>query len=269
MILIEDQPKDPVVTKYVDRYQLFIINEPAYFKTIPNGKIECYFVEEGEFLRWDNEANSFVTSGLSGYLPATNHASLIQIPTKLICLNVKLNLSILSLSSFDDFLKKWQKFPVSALVSTREEGKLGSCIDLEKPKINVSILDKVLASSLSKMRINKEAEKVVNLIESSISEKLNVSELANQANCSGKTFERMIRKQFNMSPKDLLQVLRFENVSSDMKNKSDRRFVDSLAFGYYDQSHFIKECRKFTGYPPKEFFSKLKLKTNDIIVGND
>lgn len=267
MILIENQPKDSIVTKYVDRYQLFIINEPAYLKTIPNGKIECYFVEEGGFLRWNNEGKSFESSGLSGYLPATNQASLIQIPTKLICLNVKLNLTILSLSSFNGFLKRWKGFPVSALLSENEQEKLDGWIDTKKLKINVPIIDKVLANSLSRACINEDVEKVIKLIESSISTNIKICELADKANKSGKTFERAIRKQFNMSPKDLWQVLRFENVSSDMKNRSDRRFIDSLAYGYYDQSHFIKECRKFTGYPPKEFFSKLKFSTNDIIVG--
>ena len=108
-------------------------------------------------------------------------------------------------------------------------------------------------------------DKVIQLIEGQLTDQLRVVDLADKMNMSPKTMERWIKKQFNLSPKELLQVMRFEHVSSELKNQPNSKLIDSIEYGYYDQSHFIKECRKITGYSPKDFFSRMKLPTNDII----
>ena len=101
MILIEDHPCNPLVAKYIDRYQYFYIKEKGFFKTIPNGKIELYIVQSGAFEVWDDASHTFTPNQPCGFIPATSRVSLYEIPDHLICINIKFNLQILSLPLFE------------------------------------------------------------------------------------------------------------------------------------------------------------------------
>lgn len=265
MILIEKRPGIASVAKYVDRYQLFIIQEPAFLKTIPNGKIECYLVKDGEFVRWDLESQSFGSCGMSGILPATNQASFYHIPSRLICLNVKLNLNLLGLSPFSMLLTSWEDFDVSILIPEIDRESILAKISENHPAVPVAELDTILDLSLKKHSIDEKIDKVVTLIEDRITSKFKVTDLASSMNMSEKSMERWVRKVFNLTTKELWQIIRFQHASHNLKNQPNRRFIDALQYGYYDQSHFIKECRKITDYSPKELFSKMKLPTNDLV----
>jgi len=54
-----------------------------------------------------------------------------------------------------------------------------------------------------------------------------------------------------------------------MKTTPSEMFVEALAFGYYDQSHFIRECKRIAGVSPKELFSNMRLSTPDLMVFNN
>lgn len=265
MILIEEYPETASVAKYVDRYQLFIIQEPAFLKTIPNGKIECYLVKEGEFVKWDLESQSFGSCGMSGILPATNQASFYHIPSSLICLNIKLNLNVLGLSPYSMLLTSWEDFDVSNLIPDIDGKNILAKVSENHPTIPVSELDAALDQSFIKHSIDEKIDKLVALIEDRITSKFKVTDLASSMNMSEKSMERWVRKVFNLAPKELWQIIRFQHASHKLKNEPNRRFIDALQYGYYDQSHFIKECRKMTNYSPKELFSKMKLPTNDLV----
>ncbi|WP_394746757.1 helix-turn-helix domain-containing protein [Spongiimicrobium salis] len=265
MILIEKDPVLPTVAKYVDRYQLFITKEPLFFKTIPNGKIECYFVKQGQFSKWDSETESFTLSNSSGILPATNEATFYHIPANIICLNIKFKLHILSVSLCKGLLTNWKDFNPIQLISKIDQENMLSYITEENPIIPVDQLDSSIENSLRQYAVDLKIDTLITLIEGQITNPLRVVDLAHKMNMSQKSLERWVKKQFNLSPKELLQILRFEQVSHDLKNQPHSKLTDSIAYGYYDQSHFIKECRRITGYAPKDFFARMKLPTNDIV----
>ena len=130
-------------------------------------------------------------------------------------------------------------------------------------------MDQILANALKENDLNSEIVKLTELMEAHIHEDFRVNLLAEEMNMSSKTLERLTKKHFNLSPKNLWKVIRFEHTTSHIKRSETQKLIDSLSYGYYDQSHFIKECKKVTGYTPKEFFSKLKLSTNDLIFDDE
>ena len=269
MILIEDHPSDPLVAKYIDRYQYFFIKEEGFFKTIPNGKIELYIVQSGSFEVWDDVSNTFKRNKSSGFIPATSSVSLYSVPNHLLCINIKFNLLILGLPYFEGFLKNWSDRAVTDFIPKKGIEEIRSLITPELTHMPVEKMDQILASALQDSDLNSEIVKLIELIESYIHKDFRVNSLAEEMNMSSKTLERLTKKHFNLSPKNLWKVIRFEHTTSHIKRSETQKLIDSLSYGYYDQSHFIKECKKITGYPPKEFFSKLKLSTNDIIFEND
>ena len=54
--------------------------------------------------------------------------------------------------------------------------------------------------------------------------------------------------------------------AGELKKNEGFKFIDTLEFGYYDQSHFIRECKRITQLNPKDFLSKLNMDVHDIII---
>jgi AraC-like DNA-binding protein len=67
--------------------------------------------------------------------------------------------------------------------------------------------------------------------------------------------ERRFVKQIGISPKQLCRVIRLQTALKMMLNQQGETFAE-IAYDsdYYDQAHFIKDFKDFTGTTPKEFF---------------
>ncbi len=66
--------------------------------------------------------------------------------------------------------------------------------------------------------------------------------------------ERKFKKQIGVSPKQLGKVIRLQTALKMLLNKEEESLT-SIAYEseYYDQAHFIKDFKEFTGTNPKEF----------------
>ena len=66
--------------------------------------------------------------------------------------------------------------------------------------------------------------------------------------------ERKFIKQIGLSPKQLGRVIRMQAALHSMLNKQSESFT-SIAYEseYYDQAHFIKDFKDFTGITPRDF----------------
>lgn len=82
---------------------------------------------------------------------------------------------------------------------------------------------------------------------------LRISELSNQLNISQSPLEKRFRKAVGASPKKFASIVRFKNI---IPNGHSSPSLTALGYdaGFYDQSHFIKEFKRFTGDSPEEFF---------------
>ncbi len=81
-----------------------------------------------------------------------------------------------------------------------------------------------------------------------------VSDLARQHDISLRQFERRFKEFAGMTPKLYSRVARFQ--SATQHKFAGTRDLTEIAYacGYYDQSHFINDFRRFSGYTPKEYF---------------
>lgn len=68
--------------------------------------------------------------------------------------------------------------------------------------------------------------------------------------------ERKFLKEIGMSPKQLGKVVRLQTALKLLVNQKRNTFTEiAYESAYYDQNHFIKDFREFTGTTPKEFLS--------------
>lgn len=106
---------------------------------------------------------------------------------------------------------------------------------------------------LSNLRSPKPDQLILAAVEKIHSEKglLKISELADQFGISHDAFEKRFRKTIGSSPKQFASVVRMRAAI----NGRNSGLLD-MAFdaGFYDQPHFNKSFRKFTGQSPTDFF---------------
>ena len=81
-----------------------------------------------------------------------------------------------------------------------------------------------------------------------------MAELIESMPMSRRTFERKFLNEIGVSPKTYAKIRRFGNTCLLMAGKRDVNLMDVLhEGGYYDQSHFIKDFKYFSGRTPKKY----------------
>lgn len=82
---------------------------------------------------------------------------------------------------------------------------------------------------------------------------LHVNELAKSLFISQDVFEKRFRRIVGTTPKQYSKIVRMQHV---IKTHSASNNLTGLAHGagYFDQSHFIKDFKVFTGQTPHQFF---------------
>jgi AraC-like DNA-binding protein len=79
--------------------------------------------------------------------------------------------------------------------------------------------------------------------------------------------ERMFNESVGISPKKFGNIIKLHHFLKHLKNGSNNKNLTAIAYeaGYADQSHLIKEFKKFTGMTPKTYINKAdKLTVNFV-----
>ncbi len=86
---------------------------------------------------------------------------------------------------------------------------------------------------------------------------LTVNELSKQVNLNRRMLTRKFSSDIGLSPKQLSKIVRLQTSLKSLLQKEKTKLTD-LAYEneYFDQAHFIKDFKKFTGITPKEFYGE-------------
>lgn len=86
---------------------------------------------------------------------------------------------------------------------------------------------------------------------------INAKCLSESLYTSPKTLERKFAKYLGKTTKQLISLIRFQEVLRDFSCGDERSLTEfAVNNGYFDQSHFIHDFKSHTGYTPKEFRAK-------------
>ena len=86
-----------------------------------------------------------------------------------------------------------------------------------------------------------------------ITPQISVNELSSIACLSKKQFERLFHSFVGINPKEYTRIVRFQKALAQMQHQAGKEINQAqiaYASGYADQSHFIREFKKFCGYTP-------------------
>jgi AraC-like DNA-binding protein len=98
-----------------------------------------------------------------------------------------------------------------------------------------------------------------------------IEELADSCHASVRQLERRFQRVIGVSPKFFARTLRFEHAQRRLMFNPETDLTQ-LAYqcGYFDQAHFIKEFRAFTGKTPSEYAHHMlqlqeRLQSKDVV----
>ena len=79
-----------------------------------------------------------------------------------------------------------------------------------------------------------------------------VQELCDQLRVNERYLQREFRQKVGVPPSTYLQIIRFNNVFTELSLSEEKQNIERLAmvFRYYDISHFNKTHKKYFGVPP-------------------
>lgn len=83
---------------------------------------------------------------------------------------------------------------------------------------------------------------------------IRIKEIAEQLHSSQSPLEKRFRQVVGTSPKKFASIVRFKHILAQYKPGLSLTELGYEA-GFYDQAHFIKEFKLFTGQTPEKFFS--------------
>jgi AraC-like DNA-binding protein len=136
--------------------------------------------------------------------------------------------------------------------TTTEERIQNAEIFLRNALTNAKQIDKTIKDSVKMMLALKG--------------QLSIDELSENLKVNRRMLERKFAAVIGVSPKQLSKIVRLQNTLK-MLLKNDFKNFTAIAHDnhYYDQAHFIKEFKEFTGVSPKEFYSD-NLKLSNIFT---
>lgn len=92
--------------------------------------------------------------------------------------------------------------------------------------------------------------------------KISIQTLAQETGYSECYIRRVFQRVHGISPKVFEKFVRFQSLLKRMNFEAERIDISEIAVdcGYYDQSHMIKDFRKFSGVTPDQFLKMIRKK---------
>ena len=124
------------------------------------------------------------------------------------------------------------------------------------------VIQFIEAKNQNRLRKYSYFEKILTLIYQS-NRQIHVADLATLTFLSQRQFQRNFKDFTGFSAKTYLKIVRFEHLVDAVaysQKITTNNFTDiALNFGYYDQAHFNRHCKDFTGITPSAYFDSLTL----------
>lgn len=225
---------------------------PQKQKIIPDGHPELIFHYSDSYRInisgiWETQANSLLAGQIRNhfYLENTGKSGMIGIKlmpatlTKLFGLNMSTYTDkVVALSSLTAELPQLSSLPKPSL-ETKEQFIQG--------------FEEIITTQLATMKIKKaEVEVAIDELQESHGS-VSITELSNKIGIGERQLERQFSRYIGLSPKFYARVLRLGYIF-ELMQKQDNSWSDLVyQSGFYDQSHFIKNFKEFTGEDPSAY----------------
>lgn len=118
----------------------------------------------------------------------------------------------------------------------------------------ISTIERFLISRLNLVKPDLLVQKAIQNIQL-VNGNIRINELMDNLPLSRDAFEKRFRKSTGTTPKQYASIVKLNNLINDLNPESS--LLDAAyTSGYFDQSHFIKDFKIFTGELPHDFIKQ-------------
>ncbi|SEJ82906.1 Helix-turn-helix domain-containing protein [Cyclobacterium xiamenense] len=232
-------------------------SEPQKQRIVPDGCIEMAFILGDDIKRYTSE-NEFILQPRAMVLGQTIEPFYIE-PTGF----VKTFAIRFYPYGFGNFVSESinnlvnKKTPISKLFEKKSADDLEQKIfKAENTEQRISIIEKFL---LDRLNDEKTINTIVkNTVDSLLSTNgsASINSILKDGLSKRRQLERNFKKQIGVSPKQLGKVIRLQTaLKMLLEQKAENLTNVAYESEYFDQAHFIKDFKEFTGINPKEFIN--------------
>lgn len=124
------------------------------------------------------------------------------------------------------------------------------------PEATIEVIDLFLRSQLKYVNYDPQITHALKLIRESKGQ-IPIKKLCDNIHCSQSLIEKKFKKALGLSPKKFASLVRF---NSTIYNHFPNDTLTEKAYnaGYFDQAHFTRDFKSFTGFSPKAVFQNLE-----------
>lgn len=116
----------------------------------------------------------------------------------------------------------------------------------------IALVENMLVSLIDERRADALVGAAMEAIKRSTGN-IRIKELASTLYISQDPFEKRFRQVTGVSPKQFAEIVRLRSLIKDIASFKHLGAA-AHAFGFFDQAHFIRSFKAFTGQAPKAFF---------------
>lgn len=141
----------------------------------------------------------------------------------------------------------------------------GDIIKALSTRERINILEAFLFSKISDQRTIENIVKTTVEILFSKNGSISINEITNSDRSKKRQLERQFLDVIGISPKQLSKVIRLQAALKLLINREESLTHIAYEGNYYDQSHFIKDFKEFTGVRPSDFFGEKSMMLSSLL----
>lgn len=260
------KPKNEILKKYV---QYFLFFEKANldfltYTTFPNSNL-CLAIYKENKISYNNQNNvcevtagSEFTSRFYGFHKKPFQVNIDSSLSQICIIFQPSALRAFTKESYDELMFSDSVFDDIFSSDKNVLEKIFEITDFYKraEQLEILLLKKLNDSVSDKM---KEALMLINQ-----NKMIGIDELIKSLKISEATLFRLFKNNVGQNPKSYLKTLRFRNVLNDISLSKNSLTTVAYQNQFYDQAHFIKDFKMFSGFSPKKLAQKISVNQQDL-----
>lgn len=268
------KPENIVLKQYVDYFLFLQKNDdvPVQYSTFPNNNL-CLAIYRHNYVNYqcDEKVNYCVikagrqefTSRIYGFHNMPFQVDIQQKLDQICVIFHPAALKAFTLVDFDEIRHSDQVF--EQLFQPKNKNFLEQLFDEPDPTEQARKLESLLLDELEENRISKIQEALYHLSIAQLNDpNISVNMLCQKLGISDTTLFRLFKTSLGQNPQKYLKTVRFRNSLRDLMHTADPLTTVALRHHYYDQAHFIKDFKTFTGYSPKKLLKAVSLQQQSL-----
>ncbi len=240
------------LSPFIQAYRIIEANQDLVNRVLPNTNFALVFTVKGQIAFIENEGNRQLPSVvISGLRKSVRTISYQKNSKSIIVLFTEMGIAhFFKVPLFELFE---QTISLDYLVDKNKIHSVEEYLNKAKSDLDrIKIIEKFLLSILEYKQPDWLIQKAVSEIHSTKGN-IKIKELSRKLSISIDAFEKRFRKSIGSTPKQFSSLIRLKSVTQTEKPES---IIDlALENGFYDQAHFNKEFKIFTGLTPTEFYT--------------